>query len=90
MRQIATIYEEPKEAKPCLFARHDRSEGPVLGTLFLRGPRRGEGGDLIRPLASGRRRPQRRPALGACLGKERHVTTELSGIYECPESLPVP
>ncbi len=35
MRQIATIYEEPKEAKPCLFARHDRSEGPVLGTLFL-------------------------------------------------------
>ena len=35
MRQIAAIYEEPKEAKPCLFARHDRSEGPVLGTLFL-------------------------------------------------------
>ena len=35
MRPMATIYEEPREAKPCLFARHDRSKGPVLGTLFL-------------------------------------------------------
>ncbi len=38
MSPIATIYQEPKEARPYLSARHDREDGPACETLFLKDP----------------------------------------------------
>ena len=76
MSKITTIWEESKEAKLYLSARHDRDDELVL-TSLLEDPD-AESRDLLHPLASSRRRPQRRSALGACLEKEQHVTTEFS------------
>lgn len=78
MSPIATIYEEPKETKPYRSARPEGDDGPVLETLFLE--------DLDVTKSASSYVPWHRVAdvlfLGACLGNEQHMTTELSGIRE--------
>ncbi len=38
MSPIVTTYQEPKEARPYLSARHDREDGPAFETLSLKDP----------------------------------------------------
>jgi hypothetical protein len=80
---IATIYEEPEETKPYRSTRPERDDGPVLETLFLE--------DLDATKSASSYAPWHRAAdvllLGACLGKEQHITIELSEIHEQLQSL---
>ena len=78
MSWTATIYEEPQETKPYLSARLDRDDGPVLGTLLL------EDLDVTKSASC---YASWHPTadvllLGAGLGKEQHMTAELSEIHE--------
>lgn len=74
MSKIVTICEQPK---PHLSARHGRDDESVFET-FLCEDLNEEGHDLLHPLSSSGRRPQRRSALGAYLEKEQHITPSSS------------